>query len=43
MPALTLCQCALGARLFSQVNLLNMQQVMCANSNCVRATQARKC
>jgi hypothetical protein len=42
MPALTLWQCALSARLFSQVNLLNIQQVVCANSNCVSASQARK-
>jgi hypothetical protein len=42
MPALTRWRCALDAVLSSHVNLLNIQQVVCANSKCVSATQARR-
>jgi hypothetical protein len=42
MPALALWRCALDAVLFLHVNLLNIQQIVCANSKCVSATQVRK-
>jgi hypothetical protein len=42
MPAVTLCRCSRGAMRCSHVNVLNIQHIVCIDSHCVSAIQARK-